>query len=72
MSPRDRTDELEAEVHYYRDRVALLRAKLYCRGIGTSARLQDLERSLEGAQGRLQRARASTAHPPQPDAPSRP
>ncbi|MGO9750812.1 MAG: hypothetical protein ACLP8S_14185 [Solirubrobacteraceae bacterium] len=68
MSPEDRTAELEAEVDYYRDRVALLRAKLYRQGIGTSARLQDLERSLEGAQGRLHRARASTPEPPQADA----
>jgi hypothetical protein len=72
MSSRDRTDELEAEVDYYRDRVALLRAKLYRQGIGTNARLQDLERSLEGAQGRLRRARASTSQAPHTHAPSPP
>ncbi len=72
MSPSNRSDELEAEVDYYRDRVALLRAKLYRQGIGTNARLQDLERSLEGAQGRLRRARASTPQAPHTHAPSPP
>jgi hypothetical protein len=42
-----------AEAHYYRDRVALLRAKNYRWGLGTSARLEQLERELERAERRL-------------------
>ena len=55
-------ERLQAEVTYYRDRVALLRARLYRRGIGANARLQELERNLESAQRRLRDAR----HPPRP------
>ena len=51
-------EQLQAEVNYYRDRVALLRAKLYRWGLGTNARLQELERQLERAQQRLRDARA--------------
>ena len=61
MRSTDRVDELEVEVGYYRDRVALLRARLYRRGTGTNARLEELMRSLEGAEGRLQRARGTAA-----------
>lgn len=56
MSTRDEIDELQAVARYYRDRVALLRAKLYRGGIGSNARLQDLERELEHAQKRLRAA----------------
>jgi len=51
-------EELRAEATYYRDRVALLRAKLYRWGLGTNARLQELERELERAEQRLRDARA--------------
>jgi hypothetical protein len=53
---------LEADARYYRDRVALLRAKLYRWGHGSTAQLRDLERRLTGAEQRLRehRARAST------------
>lgn len=37
--------ELQAEADYYRDRVALLRAKLYRWGLGTNAQLEELERA---------------------------
>jgi hypothetical protein len=50
-------DELQAEAAYCRDRVALLRAKLYRWGLGTNARLQELERALEMAEQRLREAR---------------
>jgi len=43
-------EQLQAEVDYYCDRVALLRAKLYRSGDGTHTRLQELERELERAQ----------------------
>lgn len=44
---------LEAEVHYYRDRLSLLRAKRYRWGLGSNARSQELERRLELAEQRL-------------------
>ena len=53
----DRVEQLQAEVNYYRDRVALLRAKLYRWGLGTNARLQELERELARAEQRLRIAR---------------
>jgi hypothetical protein len=54
-----RIEQLQAEAFYYRDRVALLRAKLYRRGLGTSARLEELERELTRAEQRLKDARVS-------------
>ena len=51
-------EELRAEASYYRDRVALLRAKLYRWGLGTNARLEELERELDRAEQRLRDARA--------------
>ena len=56
MSTRQ-IEQLQAEVHYYRDRTALLRAKRYRWGLGTNARLQELERQLERAEQRLRDAR---------------
>lgn len=50
-------EQLQAEVDYYRDRTALLRAKLYRWGLGTNARLAELERELERAERRLRDAR---------------
>jgi len=58
VSSRNEIDQLQADADYYRDRVALLRAKLYRWGLGTNARLQELERQLERAQQRLRDARA--------------
>jgi hypothetical protein len=46
-------EQLQADVCYYHDRVALLRAKLYRWGQGSTARLRGLERQLERAQKRL-------------------
>jgi hypothetical protein len=51
-----RDNELElarAEQRYYRDRVALLRAKRYRWGLGASPRLRELERRLQRAEVRL-------------------
>jgi hypothetical protein len=53
-------EQLEAEAAYCRDRVALLRAKLYRWGQGTNARLQELERELAHAEQRLRDARVRT------------
>jgi hypothetical protein len=56
------TELLEADARYYRDRVALLRAKLYRWGQGSTAQLQELERRLASAERRLreQRSRESS------------
>ena len=50
-------EQLQAEALYYRDRLSLLRAKLYRLGVGTNARLQQLERDLARAEQRLRSAR---------------
>ena len=50
-------EQLQAEVNYYRDRTALLRAKLYRSGLGTTTRLQEFERELARAEQRLRIAR---------------
>jgi hypothetical protein len=57
VSSRNEIEQLQAEVSYSRDRVALLRAKLYRWGLGSNARLQRLERELERAEQRLRDAR---------------
>jgi predicted nucleic acid-binding Zn-ribbon protein len=56
VSTRD-VELLEAEARYCRERISLLRAKLYGRGLGSTARLQELERELERAEQRLRQAR---------------
>ena len=43
---------LEAEARYFRDRLSLLRAKLYRWGLGSTPQLRALERRLEGAEQR--------------------
>jgi hypothetical protein len=58
------TVELElarADARYCRDRLALLRAKNYRWGLGTTPRLEQLERELERAERRL-----SALRPPEP------
>jgi hypothetical protein len=61
-SPRE-IAAIEAEATYYRDSVALMRARLYRRALGTSPRFEELQRRLDSAQERL---RAARAEPPQP------
>jgi hypothetical protein len=55
---------IQAEVNYYSDSVALLRARLYRRGVGTTPRLEDLQRRLDSARERLRAVRAEP--PPTP------
>ena len=55
---------MRAEVVYYRDSIALLRARLYRRGLADSPRLDELQRRLDGAQHRLAAARATSPAPP--------
>lgn len=49
---------LEADARYYKDRVALLRAKLYRWGEGSTPQLRELERRLAGAELRLHQQRS--------------
>jgi hypothetical protein len=56
MSSSSEVEQLKGEVEYYRDRVALLRAKRYRWGLGSNARLRALERRLQDAQQRLRDA----------------
>ena len=58
MSTLREIEALQAEVDYYRDSVALLRARLYRRGVGITPRLQELEQRLDSAELRLRAARA--------------
>jgi hypothetical protein len=53
---------IEAEFIYYRDSVALTRARLYRRGVVTNPRLEELQRRLDGAERRFRAARAERRH----------
>ena len=53
MSSASERELLWAHVHYDRDRLSLLRAKLYRWGLGSSARSRALERRLEASEQRL-------------------
>ena len=61
MSSARDIELLEADARYYPDRVAVLRAKLYRWGHGSTPELQKLERRLAGAERRL---RAQRSHQP--------
>jgi hypothetical protein len=52
----------QAEASYYRDRVALLRARNYRWGLGSSRRLEQLERQLQHAERRLSELRSRSKH----------
>jgi predicted nucleic acid-binding Zn-ribbon protein len=54
---RREIEQLEAEADSCRDRLALLRAKLYRWGLASNARLRALERDLDRAQQRVREAR---------------
>lgn len=58
MSTLREIEVMQAEVNYYRDSVALLRARLYRRGGGVTPRLEELQRRLGSAEQRLHAARA--------------
>jgi hypothetical protein len=49
---------LEADARYYRDRVALMRAKLYRGAQGSTSELRELERRLAAAERRLRERRS--------------
>jgi hypothetical protein len=52
-------EAIAAERNYYRDSVALLRARLYRRGLCPTPRLEELQRRLASAEQRLRVARAA-------------
>ena len=58
MSSERDIELLEADARYYRDRVALLRAKLYRWGEASTPQLKELERRLTGAEEQLRAMRA--------------
>lgn len=61
MSSTRNIEHLQAEARYYKDRVALLRAKLYRWGMGSNARLEELEGELKLAEHRLDEERTRVA-----------
>jgi hypothetical protein len=65
-STREELDELAAlaqEARYHRERLELYRAKLYGGRAVSEAKLRELERAAEGAEGRLKRARDARGGP---------
>jgi ribosomal protein L29 len=62
VSEPDSVEQLEAEVRYYNERLALLRAKTYRGGATSTTRLRELERLLNSAEKRLRGAHAHQAH----------
>ena len=59
MTSLHQIDDLHAEVNHYRDSVALLRVRLYRRGIRSNQRLEELQTRLDSARRRLREARAN-------------
>ena len=58
MSSPRQIAAIEAEFNYYKDSVAILRARLYRWGVGATPRLEELQRRLDSARRRLRAARA--------------
>jgi hypothetical protein len=56
MTGSPRIEDLRAEARYHRERYDLYRAKMYGPRPTTMARLRELERAHQGAEGRLRRA----------------
>jgi hypothetical protein len=54
----ERLEDLAAEARYARERADLYRAKVYGSRPTSPSRMRELERAAEGAEERLQRARA--------------
>ena len=63
MADAARLAELRAEARYARERYQLYRAKAYGPRPTSAARMRELQRRLEGAEARLERARAGQAPP---------
>ncbi len=61
MSGTGEIELAQADVCYWHDRVALLRARLYRWGLGPSPRLRELERELQRAEQHLRDLRSREA-----------
>lgn len=57
MSSANQLEQLMAEVRHYRERLSLLRARVYSGKPSSDARLREFERSLQSAERRLRAAR---------------
>jgi hypothetical protein len=57
MSSANQLEQLMAEVRHYRERLSLLRARVYSGKPSSDARLREFERSLQSAERRLREAR---------------
>ena len=57
LSSSSRIAQLQTDATYYRDRIALLRAKLYHWGLAPTERMRRLEHSLERTEQRLREER---------------
>lgn len=55
-------EELRAEARYRRERLALYRARMYGGRASSLTKLRDLQRSCDGAAGRLRRAEGPGLH----------
>jgi hypothetical protein len=53
----DRLDELREEARYRRERLALYKARLYGGRVRSESKLRELQRSSDGAEARLRRAK---------------
>lgn len=58
MSSLHQIAAIEAEFNYYKDSVALLRARQYRWGVASTPRLEELQRRRDSAERRLSAARA--------------
>jgi hypothetical protein len=61
MSAGAEIERLEAEARYRRERLALLRARMYRGAAAPAARMRQYERALEEAERRLRRAQLRDA-----------
>ena len=62
MASANELEQLVAEVRHFRDRLSLLRARVYSGKPSSDARLREFERSLQSAERRLRAARG-IGHP---------
>ena len=62
MSSANQLEQLMAEVRHYRERLSLLRARVYSGKPSSDARLREFERSLQSAERRLRAARGLDRH----------
>ncbi len=60
---RSQLDDLRDQARYWRDKLALYRAKAYGPRSTTPARMRELERASQGADARLRRAEAAERDP---------